>query len=62
MCHGYSPKNTKYIYWVKNLTQQLQSPVEMQVQALVQHRVLKDPTWIQSLAWKLPYAMGMAKD
>ena len=52
---------------VKNSTAVVRVTVEAQVQSLVQHRGLKDLvlpqlqlSQIQSLAWELPNAVGMA--
>ena len=60
------------VQWVKNLTAAVQVTVDVRVQSLILHSGLKDPMspqlwfrlqlWlIQSLAWELPYAVGVAK-
>ena len=44
--------------WVKDSTAAAQVTVEVWVLSLAQGSRLKNPTWVQSLAWEFPYAMG----
>ena len=45
--------------WVQNSTAAAWVAAEVGVRSLAQRSGLKDVAWIHSLAWELPYAMGV---